>query len=337
MKEPMDPWIKSLELSSSSSSDWILVSQGAEARVWKVPAPPTANFIPLSSIPSSSPSSCCIICKERFPKTYRHPSLDERLIKARVKAEVKALEKCLASGLVRVPKVLRVDAPILYLEYLQGPSVRAYLEDLLLEKQQPQQQQPTEPSTPELKTSSLLPILLLELAKAMGDTVAKVHSLGIVHGDLTTSNMMLLQVQEKGGVDSTAIATTAPSSSGNNNTTVPYFFSMALIDFGLAKNGTTSVEERAVDLYVLERALEATHPQVIGEDFSTTLFESYRQHMNNNSKTSNNNKTSNDDNKPQNHNNDKRQKNSKQYNSGDAILQRLDKVRQRGRKRECFG
>jgi TP53 regulating kinase-like protein len=108
---------------------------------------------------------------------------------------------------------------------------------------------------------------------------------------------------------------------------------MALIDFGLAKNGTTSVEERAVDLYVLERALEATHPQVIGEDFSTTLFESYRQHMNNH----NNHETSNSDNQHQEHN-DKRQKNSKQYNnSGDAILQRLDKVRQRGRKRECFG
>lgn len=66
----------------------------------------------------------------------------------------------------------------------------------------------------------------------MGRLVSKVHESGIIHGDLTTSNMIM--------------------------TSHNY---IALIDFGLSYF-KESAEDRAVDLYVLERAFKSTHPQL---------------------------------------------------------------------------
>ena len=74
------------------------------------------------------------------------------------------------------------------------------------------------------------------LGQSIGRLVAKLHSNEIIHGDLTTSNMLLKQNQ------------------------------CVFIDFGLA-NISSSVEDRAVDLYVLERAILSTHPEI-----GTTLF-----------------------------------------------------------------
>ena len=51
-----------------------LIQQGAEARIY---------FLDYIGFPA--------VCKERFVKTYRHPQLDERLTKSRMKAEVKAI------------------------------------------------------------------------------------------------------------------------------------------------------------------------------------------------------------------------------------------------------
>jgi TP53 regulating kinase-like protein len=124
----------------------------------------------------------------------------------------------------------------------------------------------------------------------MGRLVGKLHNIGIVHGDLTTSNMIfLLKDNEK----------------SNNNT-----YDLVLIDFGLAKS-TFSVEEQAVDLYVLERALQSTHPD-LPPNFLDLLLEAY-------SKTTTTTATAN------------ASKNSQ------TTLQRLEQVRMRGRKRECFG
>jgi TP53 regulating kinase and related kinases len=54
----------------------------------------------------------------------------------------------------------------------------------------------------------------------------------MIHGDLTTSNILLNEQEE-----------------------------MVLIDFGLG-GGDGSAEDKAVDIYVLERALAATHPNM---------------------------------------------------------------------------
>jgi TP53 regulating kinase-like protein len=249
-----------------AQEDWSLISQGAEARIWKIPAGSSSSF------------QVDAIAKERFPKSYRHPILDERLTKQRCRAESRILTKCLEKGGLDVPAVLRVEPPVLYLGFVEGKTLRDTLEELLDQSSD-----------------------VLELAKSMGDTVGKIHSLGIVHGDLTTSNIMMRRPSiekkhhEASTSDSARTETTAttPESSSSR--------SIVLIDFGLAKN-TTSAEERAVDLYVLERALLSTHPR-LPENFWDTVILSYKTLA----------------------------------NKADATLTRLEQVRQRGRKRECFG
>lgn len=69
-----------------------------------------------------------------------------------------------------------------------------------------------------------------ELMGALGRSVARLHDGGLVHGDLTTSNVMVRQ--------------------GDG--------ALVLVDFGLSYNSTLP-EDKSVDLYVLERAITSAH------------------------------------------------------------------------------
>ncbi|VDM59917.1 unnamed protein product [Angiostrongylus costaricensis] len=69
-----------------------------------------------------------------------------------------------------------------------------------------------------------------ELGKAIGEAIGKMHLGNLIHGDLTTSNIILKDEDFRR----------------------PFF-----IDFGLASLG--KVQDKGVDLYVLERALSSTH------------------------------------------------------------------------------
>ena len=64
--------------------------------------------------------------------------------------------------------------------------------------------------------------------KLIGEAIAKLHSNGIIHGDLTTSNMILRKNK------------------------------LYFIDFGLGKI-SKRIEDQAVDLFLLYEAIEATH------------------------------------------------------------------------------
>ena len=81
--------------------------------------------------------------------------------------------------------------------------------------------------------SSELPGRLL---RAVGAVVSKLHAADTIHGDLTTSNFMLREPDNPDHV--------------------------VVIDFGLVRQSADD-EERAVDLYVLERAISSTHPLVL--------------------------------------------------------------------------
>jgi TP53 regulating kinase-like protein len=244
---------------TSPRDQWTLLSQGAEAKVWTLSATGTGG--------NSNGSAHTIVCKERFSKAYRHPDLDERLTKSRCRSEARVLEKCANKSDIRVPEVIRVEPPLLYIEYVEGPSLKAYL----LEK------------TNQPRISFPL------LAKMMGETIGKVHNLGVIHGDLTTSNMLAL---------------------GDKEEDVEKSFQLVMIDFGLSKS-SSSVEEQAVDLYVLERALESTHPD-LPENFLNMVIEAYSAITNCESKNT-----------------------EKKHQQ--TTLARLEQVRLRGRKRECFG
>lgn len=70
---------------------------------------------------------------------------------------------------------------------------------------------------------------IIEILKEMGRIIAKMHNFGVIHSDLTTSNFMLHNGQ------------------------------LRIIDFGLAFASDMD-EDKAVDLYVMERAFNSSHP-----------------------------------------------------------------------------
>jgi Kae1-associated kinase Bud32 len=81
---------------------------------------------------------------------------------------------------------------------------------------------------------------------SIGDSIGAMHSIDVIHGDLTTSNMLLRHANDTSRIVSSSSDPSLPS--------------IALIDFGLSYVSTL-VEDKAVDLYVLERALASTHPE----------------------------------------------------------------------------
>jgi TP53 regulating kinase-like protein len=125
---------------------------------------------------------------------------------------------------------------------------------------------------------------LADLMRRMGSAVGKMHAAGIVHGDLTTSNLMLRP----------------PPSADTASENQALDGEIVLIDFGLASQSTQD-EDRAVDLYVLERAFGSTHPRA--EGLFKELLDAY----------------------------------GKSYKGGNIALKKLEDVRMRGRKRSMLG
>ncbi|RSH78985.1 serine/threonine-protein kinase bud32 [Apiotrichum porosum] len=237
-----------------------LIKQGAEARVYSLPSllptpsiywPPTT---PASSSTSSTPAPTPVILKHRFPKTYRHPTLDASLTKTRLQFEARALARAGRAG-VTVPKVLLVDEPagILGIERVEGWSVREVLGggaegEVEIDHAEEVEREvgddgPAAATGDEVVVESEglaaltnLGVSQQDLMAHIGTELARLHVAGVIHGDLTTSNMMVRLTP---------------------NAAHPY--EIVLIDFGLSANGTIA-ETYAVDLYVLERAFASTHP-----------------------------------------------------------------------------
>lgn len=146
------------------------------------------------------------IIKSRIKKSYRIPELDKKIRKLRTRGEAKILKKL--SGIIPVPEIIKEDErnSEIIMGFIEGKKLSEHL-DKFSEKEQK------------------------EIMKKIGKDIAKLHKENIIHGDLTTSNMIL-------------------SSEGE----------IYLIDFGLSfQNG--KYEDKAVDLHLLKQALEAKHFQ----------------------------------------------------------------------------
>lgn len=231
---------------ASSDDKLELIAQGAEALL-------------LKTVILSSDTECAL--KVRPSKAWRHPKLDKQLTRQRILAEARVLVKCNQKGL-QVPAVLALDweAGWLAMEWIDGRSVKEAIR--------------SRPSGSEIELERLM--------HSIGVAIGILHSIGIVHGDLTTSNMMLRAQQTL------------------NDSPLLMQGEIVLIDFGLALQ-TTQEEDRAVDLYVLERAFGSTHPRE--EDRFGTVLIGYAE----------------------------------AFKGAKATLRRLEDVRMRGRKKSMIG
>lgn len=90
----------------------------------------------------------------------------------------------------------------------------------------------------------IYPESAIGIARSIGSIIAKMHDAEVVHGDLTTSNIMIVR-------------SSGDASTGKIDN--PDDVKVVMIDFGL-ENMKPIVEDKAVDLYVLERAFVSTHP-----------------------------------------------------------------------------
>ncbi|KAL1412027.1 serine/threonine-protein kinase bud32 [Vanrija albida] len=98
-----------------------LLKQGAEAKVFALgsllptpevyyppSSPASSSTNRSSSAPAPSPTPPTpVILKHRFPKTYRHPTLDTQLTRTRLQFEARALARCARAG-VTAPRVLNM-------------------------------------------------------------------------------------------------------------------------------------------------------------------------------------------------------------------------------------
>jgi bifunctional N6-L-threonylcarbamoyladenine synthase / protein kinase Bud32 len=136
--------------------------------------------------------------KRRLPKRYRVPALDQRLITERTRAEARLIHTARKGG-VPTPVLRDITADTLVMEQIRGT----------------------------LLTQALTEENLHEAGRVIG----LLHSAGIMHGDLTTSNLILRESDGWG----------------------------VLIDFGLAQV-TSEIEQRGVDIHVLFQTIESTAP-----------------------------------------------------------------------------
>ncbi|OMH81434.1 TP53-regulating kinase [Zancudomyces culisetae] len=142
--------------------------------------------------------------------------------------ELRLIHRCKLAN-INVPAIYHVDKVnnTIYYEYISDLNAKRYLDDNLSNKE-----------------------IESELAAKAAETLAKLHDLGVVHGDLTTSNMLLV----------------------HKNNETPRDMELYLIDFGLGFVSSLP-EDKAVDLYVFERALASTYPNC--EQFLEKFYDSY--------------------------------------------------------------
>ena len=200
--------------SENPQSEWELIKQGAEGKIYR-----TSFF--------GKPT----IVKERFVKSYRVPALDKKLTQRRMSQEVRSMARCRRGG-IRAPAVYHVDFQkrLILMECItEGMTLRDYVRQLDVDKDKD---------------------TLLGVVSLVGNTIAQLHNFDLVHGDLTTSNMIY----------------------------DPSIEALTMIDFGLSSVSNLA-EDKGVDLYVLERAFLSTHPNT--EQLFKALLDSYSRSVKN--------------------------------------------------------
>ena len=163
-----------------------------------------------------------VIVKRRLLKKYRVPKLDKEIRYYRTIHEPQHIHKAKEAG-VPTPTIFMVDTvgTTIVMEFIEGKQVKQILDDLPSEERQ-------------------------HLCRHIGELIGRLHNHGIIHSDLTTSNMILTP---QGRV--------------------------VFVDFGLSER-SMEVEARGVDLHLMKRAFQSTHFKYAGGCFDAVI-EGYTQ------------------------------------------------------------
>jgi TP53 regulating kinase-like protein len=157
-----------------------------------------------------------VIFKYRIPKNYRINELDNKIRTNRTLNEARALIKVKIYG-INVPQVYEIDTKnsTIVMKYIKGEKLKDVLNTLNNDKKE-------------------------KYFRKIGQYAAILHKNGHIHGDITTSNLIITQNEE-----------------------------IFLIDFGLHEY-SDSTEDKSVDLHLFKRVLISSH----GKDYKL-CFEAF--------------------------------------------------------------
>ncbi|MCX8176371.1 MAG: KEOPS complex kinase/ATPase Bud32 [Candidatus Bathyarchaeota archaeon] len=179
----------------------VLLRRGAEANIY------LASFMGFK-----------VVVKRRGSKSYRIREVDCKVREYRTMHEARLLSEVKKFG-VPTPAIYFVDRENfdIIMEYVEGVRLKDYLQN-----------------TKEIDA-------LKEACFKFGYLIGKLHKNGIIHGDLTTSNVILTEKMK-----------------------------MFLIDFGLGFY-SDDVETQGVDLHLLKQVFESFHHNIAAESFKAVL------------------------------------------------------------------
>lgn len=154
------------------------------------------------------------LVKERVRKGYRIEELDSAIRRRRTRMEARMLDRARRAG-VDTPRVWESGDGKITMEWIEGKRVKDCLNRMPKEER-------------------------AKACRLIGEAAAGLHRAGIVHGDLTTSNMLLKEGR------------------------------LYVIDFGLSKM-SDKVEDQAVDMHLLYEAMRSTHFGLLEEAWRNVL------------------------------------------------------------------
>ncbi len=158
-----------------------------------------------------------VVVKTRLPKKYRPAKLDTTIRSYRTVHEPQLMSEAKKAG-VPTPTIFQIDVKHaeIVMEFVEGKQVKQLLGGFSADERG-------------------------AVCVNVGELIGKLHRQGVIHGDLTTSNMIL-------------------------NTDGTIF----LVDFGLGEKNT-ELEAKGVDLHLMKRALQSTHFQFAEECFHAVM------------------------------------------------------------------
>ena len=158
-----------------------------------------------------------VIMKTRLPKSYRLPKLDEQIRTYRTIHEPQLIHRAKEAG-VPTPAIFMIDTKnsTIVMEFIEGKQLKQVLNNIDREER-------------------------LQLCQHIGELIGQLHEHDIVHGDLTTSNMILTPDNK-----------------------------VVFVDFGIGEY-SAEFEIHGVDLHLMKRAFQSTHYRYAEECFKAVM------------------------------------------------------------------